>query len=193
MCGIAGLAGTPGHQVATPVLDRMAQALAHRGPDGLQSHVAGSIGLAHARLAIIDLTTGDQPLFGPDGLVLVANGEIYNDLDLRAALAGRPFATGSDCEAPLFLYGEQGSAFAEQLRGMYAIALADPANDRLTLCRDPFGIKPLYLNRALCCARGWYCRWSTKPKCVRSCSFSFPPGPKRRFAASVACCPARRW
>jgi asparagine synthase (glutamine-hydrolysing) len=145
MCGIAGLAGAPGHQVATPVLDRMAQALAHRGPDGLHSHVAGSIGLAHARLAIIDLTTGDQPLFGPDGLVLVANGEIYNDLDLRAALADRPFATGSDCEAPLFLYGDQGTAFAEQLRGMYAIALADPANDRLTLCRDPFGIKPLYL------------------------------------------------
>jgi asparagine synthase (glutamine-hydrolysing) len=145
MCGIAGLAGVPGHQVATPVLDRMAQALAHRGPDGLHSHVAGAIGLAHARLAIIDLTTGDQPLFGPDGLVLVANGEIYNDLDLRAALADRPFRTGSDCEAPLFLYAEHGAAFAEQLRGMYAIALADPANDRLTLCRDPFGIKPLYL------------------------------------------------
>jgi asparagine synthase (glutamine-hydrolysing) len=145
MCGIAGLAGVPGHQVATPVLDRMAQALAHRGPDGIHSHLAGSIGLAHARLAIIDLTTGDQPLFGPDGLVLVANGEIYNDLDLRAALADRPFLTGSDCEAPLFLYGDHGPAFAEHLRGMYAIALADPINDRLTLCRDPFGIKPLYL------------------------------------------------
>lgn len=145
MCGIAGLAAVPGHEVSTALLDRMAAALKHRGPDGLHSHVAGSIGLAHARLAIIDLTTGDQPLFGPDELVLVANGEIYNDLDLRASLKDKPFKTGSDCESPLFLYQSEGSDFAARLRGMYAIALADPAHDRLTLCRDPFGIKPLYL------------------------------------------------
>lgn len=149
MCGIAGLASANGQPPDRALLDRMAAALSHRGPDGCHSHCAGAIGLAHARLAIIDLHTGDQPLFGPDGLALVANGEIYNDLDLRRQLVGRPFQTGSDCEAPLFLYHEapesEKTAFAQALRGMYAIALADPARDRLTLCRDPFGIKPLYV------------------------------------------------
>ncbi|SIS71785.1 asparagine synthase (glutamine-hydrolyzing) [Insolitispirillum peregrinum] len=149
MCGIAGVASAIGQAPETAVLDRMAQALSHRGPDGCHSVRVGAIGLAHARLAIVDLTTGDQPLYGPDGLVLVANGEIYNDLPLRQELSGRPFRTGSDCEAPLFLYHEapeaQKTAFASRLRGMYAIALADPARDRVVLCRDPFGIKPLYI------------------------------------------------
>lgn len=144
MCGIAGLV-TPGPAPAEDVLERMAAALAHRGPDGIHVRVNGAVGLAHARLAIIDLETGDQPLDGPGGLTLIANGEIYNDPALRAALSGAPFRTRSDCEPPLYLYGRHGTAFPEHLRGMYAIALHDPAADRVVLARDPFGIKPLYV------------------------------------------------
>ncbi|EKV31686.1 Asparagine synthetase [Caenispirillum salinarum AK4] len=145
MCGIAGAMTRDGSAVEPALLNRMADALAHRGPDGSGVHLAGDVGLAHARLAIIDLDGGDQPLFGPDdALALVANGEIYNYRELRADLAGEVFRTGSDCEPPLALYRRRGLAFTDVLRGMYAIALHDPAEKRLVLARDPFGIKPLY-------------------------------------------------
>lgn len=145
MCGIAGLVTRDGSPPDRGVLDRMAAALIHRGPDGSGSHVAGSVGLAHTRLAIIDLVTGDQPLYGAGGMVLVANGEIYNDPALRRLFPEWPFQTGSDCEPPLALQARDGDGFAEALRGMYAIALGEPQADRLTLVRDPFGIKPLYV------------------------------------------------
>jgi asparagine synthase (glutamine-hydrolysing) len=122
----------------------MGAALAHRGPDGMRGYSAGAVAMTHNRLAIIDLETGDQPLREPDGAALIANGEIYNDPELRAGLAGAPFATRSDCEAPLFLHRRDGVGFAAALRGMWAIALHDPRADRLLLSRDPFGIKPLY-------------------------------------------------
>jgi asparagine synthase (glutamine-hydrolysing) len=123
----------------------MEQALAHRGPDGTGSHVRGDVGLVHARLAIIDLTSGDQPLFGPKECALVANGEIYNYVELRQqSLAGSPFRTHSDCETILFLYDRHGADAARHLRGMYAYALHDPEEETLTLARDPFGIKQLY-------------------------------------------------
>lgn len=130
------------------VLDRLAAALAHRGPDGSGHVVRDGVGLVHTRLAIIDLTTGDQPLFGPEETVLVANGEIYNDPALRQDLAqswGACFHTGSDCEPPLHLYARSGTTYAESLRGMFAIALYDGPRKRLLLSRDPFGIKPLYV------------------------------------------------
>ncbi len=134
-----------GGRPADPVIIAATQAaLAHRGPDGSGRYVTGSVGLFNTRLAIIDLATGDQPLQDAAGVTLVANGEIYNDLELRAALTGVPFRTGSDCEAPLHLYSRKGLDFADDLRGMYAIALHDPASSRLVLTRDPFGIKPLY-------------------------------------------------
>jgi asparagine synthase (glutamine-hydrolysing) len=116
--------------------------------------------MTHTRLAIIDLKTGDQPLFASNGngtgtrggrhIALIANGEIYNDLELRAELGEDGFATGSDCESPLRLYLQIGRDFAERLRGMYAIAIHDPGDrrerhERLLLARDPFGIKPLYV------------------------------------------------
>jgi asparagine synthase (glutamine-hydrolysing) len=82
---------------------------------------------------------------GPDGLALIANGEIYNNPELRAELSDYPFRTASDCEPPLALYQRLGLDFVGRLRGMYAIALHDPARNRVILCRDPFGIKPLYL------------------------------------------------
>ncbi|MDA0998402.1 MAG: asparagine synthase (glutamine-hydrolyzing), partial [Proteobacteria bacterium] len=102
------------------------------------------------RLAIIDLATGDQPLFaastegGADDLALVANGEIYNYVELRERMNETPFRTGSDCEPPLHLYLRHGIDFAEHLRGMFTIAIHDMRDDSLVLARDPFGIKPLY-------------------------------------------------
>jgi len=143
MCGIAGLMTRGGAPVDAAVLGRLAKALAHRGPDGEGRHAARDVGLVQGRLAIIDLVTGDQPLYGPGGTVLVANGEIYNYVELRAAMGDVAFATKSDCEPPLHLYGRHGLDYAKHLRGMYAIAIHDPAKDLLVLSRDPFGIKPL--------------------------------------------------
>jgi asparagine synthase (glutamine-hydrolysing) len=144
VCGIAGVMMRGGAPVEQAVLSRLAEAMAHRGPDGSGFHVRDNVGFAHTRLAIIDLETGDQPFIAPDGVALIANGEIYNDPELRLGLADAPFATGSDCESPLHLYRAEGLDFADDLRGMYAIAIHDPARGRLVLARDPFGIKPLY-------------------------------------------------
>jgi len=147
MCGIAGIMMRHGGVPPAPMLDAMRAAIAHRGPDGHRRLVRGDTGLVHLRLAIVDLQTGDQPLFskGLDGPALVANGEIYNDPDLRAAMTGTAFATRSDCEPAIHLYASDGPDFASKLRGMYAIAIHDPARSRLVLARDPFGIKPLYV------------------------------------------------
>lgn len=148
MCGIAGILSADGRTPSEAVLRRLAGALAHRGPDGQGVHLAGPVGLVQTRLAIIDLETGDQPLFAtkPDGgeVVLVANGEIYNYIELRAGLGEARFRTRSDCETPLQLYLDHGADFAGRLRGMYSIALFDAAAGRLLVARDPFGIKPLY-------------------------------------------------
>ncbi len=142
MCGLAGLALRQGMTPDSATLEALTRALAHRGPDGAGHHVAGSVALSHTRLAIIDLVTGDQPLFaGP--AALVANGEVYNYRELREANQLR-CTTGSDCEPPLHLWRRDGIGFAEGLRGMYAIALTDRAARQVVLARDPFGIKPLY-------------------------------------------------
>jgi asparagine synthase (glutamine-hydrolysing) len=144
MCGIAGLileSRAPPPSAAT--LGRLIGALSHRGPDGSGHAVFGRVGLAQNRLAIIDLQTGDQPLFlGP--LTLIANGEIYNYRELRAELPDDSFATHSDCEPPLHLFRREGPGYVHALRGMYAIAIHDRAARLVTLSRDPFGIKPLY-------------------------------------------------
>src|SRR5581483_2309278 len=144
MCGIAGIMTADGAAPSSTSLEAMQAALAHRGPDGSGHYRAQDVAMVQTRLAIIDLATGDQPLFEPGGAALVANGEIYNYIELRAQLAGAAFATASDCEPALHLYRRHGLDFTEHLRGMYAIALHDPAAGRLVLSRDPFGIKPLY-------------------------------------------------
>jgi asparagine synthase (glutamine-hydrolysing) len=143
MCGIAGVFMREG-EASPDVLDKLAGALAHRGPDEQGHFRRDRIGLAHTRLSIIDVAHGHQPFVSPAGTVLIANGEIYNDLDLRIELAGTPFRTASDCEPPLYLYERFGETFARKLRGMYAIAIYDPAASRLTLSRDRFGIKQIY-------------------------------------------------
>jgi asparagine synthase (glutamine-hydrolysing) len=142
MCGIAGFLLRPGAAPPAGMLDSFAASLAHRGPDGTGRFTAPGIGLVQTRLAIIDLATGDQPLYdGP--LTLIANGEIYNDRQLREEFPGR-YTSASDCEPPLKLFARRADDFATRLRGMYAIAIHDRAFSTLTLARDPFGIKPLY-------------------------------------------------
>jgi asparagine synthase (glutamine-hydrolysing) len=145
MCGIAGLAlaqGVPPPDSAT--LAALSAAIAHRGPDGAGSATIGRIALLHRRLAIIDVAGGDQPLFAGNA-ALIANGEIYNDLELRAGMPTTAFATNSDCEPPLHLWRAHPEHYADQLRGMFAIAIHDRNARSVTLTRDPFGIKPLYV------------------------------------------------
>lgn len=144
MCGIAGIVMQDGSSPDRGVLASLAAALAHRGPDGTSTLIRGDTGLVHTRLAIIDLSTGDQPLLHETGAALVANGEIYNDLEIRRANPPTAFRTGSDCESPLVLGVGEDCFPANRLRGMYALALHEPERGRLTLSRDPFGIKPLY-------------------------------------------------
>jgi len=149
MCGIAGVMTRNGSAPDSAMLNRMQSAIAHRGPDGFGRLVRDDVALIQVRLAIVDLTTGDQPLFGTSndrrtGTALVGNGEIYNNPELRAAMPHVGFRTRSDCEPPVFLYDTLGTSFADRLRGMFAIAVHDPIARRLVLVRDPFGIKPLY-------------------------------------------------
>ena len=149
------------------VLDRLLAAIAHRGPDGQGRLVRGDTALLHTRLAIIDLDTGDQPLFTPSGVALVANGEIYNNPELRQTMANTPFVTHSDCEPAVFLYERDGIGFADELRGMYAIAIHDPVKQRVVLARDPFGIKPLYY-----VATQHAFAFASEPQALRAAGFS---------------------
>ncbi len=144
MCGIVGIMRTDGTAPAPAVIDRMAEAIAHRGPDGRGDYVHAGVAMTQMRLAIIDLQTGDQPILDDAGRALVANGEFYNYIELRDELRGIKFRTASDCEPPLHLYGRMGLDFVHRLRGMYALAIHDPEKGHLVLARDPFGIKPLY-------------------------------------------------
>ena len=128
----------------------MAGQLAHRGPDDSGIHCSGPVGLAQTRLSIIGLATGHQPMVSEDGrLALAANGEVYNYIELNAALraSGRRLLTDSDSETILHAYAVHGLGFLTQLRGMYAFALHDAAAGRLILGRDRLGIKPLFYVR----------------------------------------------
>lgn len=152
MCGIAGVMMRDGSTPPPAVLDKLERALLHRGPDGAGRYVAGGVGFVHRRLSVIDLKTGAQPLFGPQGTVLVANAEIYNYVELRRGLLSDVrHATASDCETILHLYNRQRAGFVQHLRGMYAFALYDPTTGNLILSRDPFGIKPLYYAETASC------------------------------------------
>jgi len=146
MCGICGIATAHGG-VDRDRLERMSETLRHRGPDSDGMHVAGGIGLASRRLAIIDLAGGDQPLANEDGsVVVVQNGELYNYRELMGELqrAGHEFRTRSDTEVLAHGYEEWGLGLAERLRGMFAVAIWDERARQLVLARDRFGIKPLY-------------------------------------------------
>jgi asparagine synthase (glutamine-hydrolysing) len=136
MCGIAGQLG------GEPAAEAMIDALKHRGPDGVRVEQAPGAAFAHARLSIIDLECGWQPLHAAGGTV-IGNGEIYNYVELVRD-HGLETATGSDFEPLLHLYAREGEAAFDRLRGMYALCLIGP-DGRAFLARDPFGIKPLYI------------------------------------------------
>jgi len=148
MCGIAGVLLHDLH--ATPSregLERMAGVIRHRGPDADGFRVSGPAGLAHRRLAIIDLVSGDQPMSSADGRIwVIFNGEIYNYPELRAAMegAGHAFRTRSDTEVLVELFRKEGPASFRKLNGMFACAFWDEASRELTLVRDRWGKKPLY-------------------------------------------------
>lgn len=147
MCGIAGIVHTDARPVDPTALRRMGDSMAHRGPDGRGEWTSGSVGLAHRRLAIIDLTGGRQPMVSPaTGCVLSFNGEIYNFRELRRVLAaeGQTFLEQSDTEVVLRAYEQWGDACVDRLQGMFAFAIWDPHAGRLFAARDRLGIKPLY-------------------------------------------------
>src|SRR5688572_8433868 len=135
MCGIAGLVSrkplTPEEIARVRTVN---ERLAHRGPDGAGEYLDDHVALAMRRLSIIDLSGGWQPLYNEDrSLALIANGEIYNFVELRRKLEsqGHSFRSGSDCETILHLYEEHGEEFVHHLRGMFALALWDEKRGRL--------------------------------------------------------------
>lgn len=149
MCGLVGLIGPHSIPNLTPLMERMNQALHHRGPDqnGVFVHPSGKAALAHKRLSVLDLNHGRQPMTDADGmLTLVFNGEIYNHNELKAELLakGHPIRTRSDTETLLYAYKEWGADCLPRLRGMFAFAVFDHRDGSIFLTRDRLGIKPLY-------------------------------------------------
>lgn len=140
MCGIAGCFGSQDKET----INRMLDALPHRGPDDRGLHVNGKLVLGHTRLSIVDVAHGHQPILTADKKSgLICNGEIYNFRAIRRELEEKyPFQTHSDSEVILYLYQELGPECVKELDGMFAFALF--SNDTFMLARDPVGIKPLY-------------------------------------------------
>ncbi len=147
MCSIFGILEIQdAHRPLRKTALRQSRLIRHRGPDWSGSYFHARAILAHERLAIVDVNTGAQPLISADGAcALAVNGEIYNHDELReGALEGYAFTTASDCEVILPLYQARGSAFLNDLRGMFAFVLYDETNDHWLIARDPIGIIPLY-------------------------------------------------
>src|SRR6266550_1274967 len=147
MCGIAGMAGTAPDRA---VLEKMAAAIAHRGPDSDGFLVDKRGGLAFRRLSIIDVAGGDQPIFNEDeSMAIILNGEVYNHHELRNGLIerGHRFRTHSDVETVLHLFEEKGERCLDDLRGMFALAIWKRKDQSLFLARDRVGKKPLYFAR----------------------------------------------
>jgi asparagine synthase (glutamine-hydrolysing) len=152
MCGITGIVRFDGRRVLEDEIDRMTDAIRHRGPDDRGTLVEGGVGLGMRRLSIVDLSAcGHQPLFNEDrSVVIIFNGEIYNHRDLRSRLqvSGHTFHGNSDTEALVHGYEELGAfELARRLSGMFAFALYDRRRGRLFLARDGLGIKPLYVRK----------------------------------------------
>src|SRR2546421_2223748 len=152
MCGIAGIVSTdtlPDDAAGRAVA--MRDVLTHRGPDDAGLYTDGCAALAHRRLSIVDLSTGQQPLANENQTIWITyNGEIYNHLDVRRDLEarGHTYRTRSDTETIVHAYEQWGDDFVRRLRGMFAFALWDTRRRRLLLVRDRLGIKPLYWTTA---------------------------------------------
>lgn len=148
MCGITGLFDTRTRRdFDRALLQRMNEIQAHRGPDGHGVHIEPGVGLGHRRLSIIDIATGQQPLYNEDGsVVVIFNGEIYNFLELIPELQalGHVFHTRSDTEVIVHAWESWGERCVDRFRGMFAFALYDRQHETLFLARDRLGVKPLY-------------------------------------------------
>ncbi len=151
MCGIAGVFRFDGQPVSKPNLKQMSDAIAHRGPDGEGHYADGTVGFAHRRLAIIDLSPGGrQPMSNADGsVILIYNGELFNFQELRTRLQalGHTFVSQSDTEVILRAYEAWGTNCVLHFNGQFAFAVWDQARKCLLLVRDRFGVKPLYYYR----------------------------------------------
>ena len=151
MCGIAGILQLDGQEASTRHLAAMIAQIAHRGPDASEVWGDGPVGLAHARLSIIDLANGRQPMHAADGeLTVTFNGEIFNYVELRDELTrrGHRFRTHSDTEVILRAYLEYGERCVEHFNGQWAFAIWDRRRRRLFLSRDRLGIRPLFYTKA---------------------------------------------
>lgn len=147
MCGIAGQIRADGQRPDAELLHRMCAAIEHRGPDSRGVHIDDGVGLGIQRLRVIDLVSGDQPIFNEDrSVAVVLNGEIYNHRELRRDLKrkGHRFSTESDTEVIVHLYEEVGVDFVKSLIGMFGVAVWDSRERQLVLARDRFGKKPLF-------------------------------------------------
>ncbi len=187
MCGICGfVANRGGEGELGATLAAMTRTIAQRGPDGEGRYrdvfpEGGGAALGHRRLAIIDLVTGDQPIFNETrSLAIVFNGEIYNFAELRRELVakGHAFVSAGDTETIVHLYEEMGPACVARLRGMFALAIWDAARRELFLARDPFGKKPLYYTRL----PGGGLAFGSEPKAL----FAHPDVRPRLDASAVA-------
>jgi asparagine synthase (glutamine-hydrolysing) len=178
MCGIAGLLHVDGAPVSPAVLQRMTDAVAHRGPDGEGHWIEGNVGIGHRRLAIIDLSpAGHQPMVSADHrYVLSYNGEIYNFRELRAELEAKGywFRSRTDSEVLLYALIEWGTDALKRLNGMFAFGLWDRKERKLLLARDRYGIKPLYT-----CRFGNSFAWASEQKAITAIP-GFSVRPDRR-------------
>ena len=144
MCGICGIIRKGDNK---DIIKKMNDRIIHRGPDGEGYYIDGDVAFGHRRLSIIDLSTGDQPIYNEDNsVVTVYNGEIYNYVELRSELEslGHEFKTKSDTEVLVHGYEEWHTDLPKHLRGMFAFAIYDKNRNEIFLARDNFGIKPLY-------------------------------------------------
>src|SRR2546423_5152189 len=153
MCGICGaiqLGGSPRRVLPPGVLERMTDALEHRGPNDHGLHEADGVAIGARRLSIVDVEGGHQPFSDETGEIwAVQNGELYNHNQIRGELrsAGHSFKSRCDTEILPHLYEEHGPQFPTRLRGMFAIAVYDARNRRAVITRDSIGIKPIYNER----------------------------------------------
>lgn len=146
MCGIVGaFLLVEDSEKLRPQILKMSKKIRHRGPDWSGIYSSDDAILSHERLAIVDPTSGRQPLYNPSGkIVLAVNGEIYNHLQLRNQFPDYAFKTESDCEVILALYEKYGNQFLDQLNGIFGFALYDEQNKTFLIARDHMGIIPLY-------------------------------------------------
>src|SRR5712692_2545281 len=194
MCGIAGIIGRIGERNRA-ALQRMSDAMVHRGPDGAGTWESapdergfGTL-LCHRRLAILDLSpAGAQPMVDPiSGHVIVFNGEIYNFQELRARLAatGQSFQSSGDTAVLLRALGTQGPDATASLRGMFAFASWDPQQRQLLLARDPLGIKPLYVARSADASGEWSLAFASEVRALLASGLLGKPRLRPEAVASV--------